>query len=105
MPGRMEAHMNTVDGDGFAILQSVDIRRIEALAHDIGAGRMCQIAFTAIMRVVAVRMGDKRAFDRPPRIEVKIAVYAIQTIRSKFDHGPLYNYDLRFDREDSLKIR
>ena len=75
----MKANLHAIDGDRFGIIERLDDRFIEAVAHDSGARGVCQIAFAAIMGMVAMRVRDECPLDRLPGIQIKIAGCAVQS--------------------------
>src|SRR5206468_3544742 len=76
---RVERHFDVTDASCFAIRNRFDARRgIQPRTQQrqpVGGG---EISRAATARMIAMRMRDERALDRPPRIYVETAGLAIE---------------------------
>ena len=98
---RMERDLDAVAGQDLAVSRGLDRDVAEALAQDRRGVAMADIDVRPEPCVVGMRMGDDRARDRAPRIDVKIAGGAIKAaigrnnevherrLRRQFAAGPV----------------
>lgn len=67
---------------------------------------MCQVVLVAWPCMIAVGMGDKRPLHGLPGINVKIALFAIDTFVCKADHRPVCNHNnLNMDLFDKTNFK
>ena len=78
MAGGMKRNLDPVARQDLPIIRRLDRDVAEALAQDRRRVAMADINLRAEARVVGMRMGDDRARDGTPRIDVKIARGAIE---------------------------
>ena len=79
--GRMEADAHAARGDGLPVGKGLDDGvRAEAAAEQAGSGRRAEVGGAPGPRVIAVRVGDDRASDRLPRVDVEAACRAEESV-------------------------
>src|SRR5687767_9460917 len=81
MAGWVQAHRHLTDPQALAVGESLDRHPVaEASCEQRGAGLAAEVAGTAPPGVVAVGVGDHRAWHGAPRIDVEPSVQAIEAV-------------------------
>ena len=83
--GRVERDLDAVPGQDLAIGRRLDHDLAEPPAKDRGGERMADVDIRPEARVVGVAMGNHRARDGPPRVDMKIAGLAIEAAVGRSD--------------------
>ncbi len=78
MTSRMERKLDAVPRQNLAVSHGLDRDVAEALAKDRGRLAMADISLRAGTCMVGMGVGDDRALNRSPGIDVKIAGRAIK---------------------------
>ena len=76
--GRMKRKLDPVARQDLAVSRRLDRDVAQALAQDRRGVAMADINLRAVARVIGMRMGDDRALNRAPGIDVKVARGAIE---------------------------
>ena len=105
MAGRMQAQPHAMMLDRLAVGQQLQVDVAEPGAqHRLGAsGR--EVVAAAGPRMVAVRMSDHRALDRPPRIDVETAGRAVESFRHGRRRDPHLRRIVRCDKQAACPMR
>jgi hypothetical protein len=78
----MERDLNSVDGCGFSVILCRDLRAfVESKSRQALAGFCYEISGVAAISVIGVGVRDDRFLDRPPWIDMKITLLAIEPAR------------------------
>ena len=86
MTGGMKRHMNAIYLYRAAVVDRFNGRtRIEASAQKPFAGPRGQVFLRAGTQVVGMRVGDDGAAYRIPRVDIKIASWAVETVTIGFE--------------------
>ena len=84
VPRGMERELDLAHGAPFAVLPGLDGRAGQAVPGDRETGRGAEIRRAALAGMVGVGVGEHRARDRRPRVDVESAPGAVQPLRA---HG------------------
>ena len=89
VPCRMKRDLDAVADQRLAVIDGLDRDIAEAFLQDRRAVAMADVELRAEAGMVAVGMGDQRARDRPPRVDMKVARGAIEAAIGRNDevHG------------------
>src|SRR5260370_36508188 len=75
----MQGYSHAAQIDSLPVRDAFDIRLAEALAQNGDAVAMAEVGGAAPARMIGVAMRDDRAFNAPPRINVKVSRRTIES--------------------------